>query len=206
MAYSSIAHLGFIVLGIFALSQQSVQGAVVQMVNHGISAGALFVVASVISQRVGSTSFDRLGGIAAKWPVLASFALIAMLSSVGLPGLNGFVGEFLIVYGSYANYLAYSAIAAIGIVIAAIYLFSMYRKAMHGVEAQNLVGPDLYPREVLALVPLVVLIVAIGVYPAPLLTTLESSVTRVTQSVGVVHTVSTSDLAAKNAATAGVRP
>src|SRR5205807_9380374 len=100
IAYSSIAHLGFIVLGIFAVTHQSVEGAVVQMFNHGISAGALFVIASVIKARTGSTSFAQLGGLAMKWPVIATFGLVAMLSSVGLPGLNGFVGEFLIIFGS----------------------------------------------------------------------------------------------------------
>src|SRR5439155_9602509 len=121
IAYSSIAHLGFIILGIFSFTHQSMQGAVVQMVNHGISAGALFLIAAMIYARAGTTSFDRLGGAAAAWPVLGAFALVAMLSSVGLPGLNGFVGEFLIVYGVFRVNWPYAAVAALGIVVAAVY-------------------------------------------------------------------------------------
>jgi NADH-quinone oxidoreductase subunit M len=194
VAYSSIAHLGFIVLGIFAFTHQSVEGAVVQMFNHGISAGALFVVAGVIQARTGSTEFGRLGGLALKWPIIATFGLVAMLSSVGLPGLNGFVGEFLIIFGSFQFFLPYAVIAAVGIVIAAMYLLRMYRMAMHGPEIPGLVGPDLTGREALTLVPLVVLIVVLGVFPAPLLTTLEGSINQVTQAVGIARTIPAPDL------------
>lgn len=187
VAYSSIAHLGFIVLGIFGFNHQSVEGAVVQMVNHGISAGALFLIAAMIYARTRSTAFDALGGVAARWPVLGAFALIAMLSSVGLPGLNGFVGEFLIVYGTYLARAGYAVIAAIGIVIAAVYLLTMFRRAMHGPVSPTLSGPDLSGREVLALVPLVVLIVGIGLYPAPLLNSLETSVDQITGHVQMVQ-------------------
>ena len=187
VAYSSVAHLGFIILGIFGLNHQSIEGAVVQMVNHGISAGALFLVAGMIYARTRSTSFDALGGIAAKWPVLGVFALIAMLSSVGLPGLNGFVGEFLIVYGTFVTRTGYAVIAAIGIVIAAVYLLTLYRRAMHGPISESLSGPDLSPREIVALVPMIALIVGIGLYPAPLLNSLEASVDQVTAHVQMVQ-------------------
>ncbi|HEX5416984.1 MAG TPA: NADH-quinone oxidoreductase subunit M [Chloroflexota bacterium] len=183
IAYSSIAHLGFVVLGIFSLTHAAVQGAVVQMVNHGISAGALFLIAAMIYQRVGSTEFARLGGISAKWPVLGTLALVVVLSSTGMPGLNGFVGEFLIVYGALANNWVYAAVAAVGIVIAAVYLISMYRRAMHGPAAATLVGPDVSGREVIALLPLLALIFVIGIYPAPLLNSLEDGVNHVTAQV-----------------------
>jgi NADH-quinone oxidoreductase subunit M len=189
IAYSSIAHLGFIVLGIFAFTHQSMEGAVVQMFNHGISAGALFVVAAVIQARTGTTSFDRLGGLATKWPIIATFGLVAMLSSVGLPGLNGFIGEFLIIFGSYGPLLPYAVLASIGIVIAAMYLLSLYRQVMHGPEIPGLVGSDMSGREVLTMVPLVIAIVVLGLYPAPLLNGLEQSINQVTKSVGVVRTV-----------------
>ena len=190
VAYSSIAHLGFVVLGIFAFTHQSVEGAVVQMFNHGISAGALFVIAGVIQARTGTTAFDRLGGLAMKWPVIATFALLAMLSSVGLPGLNGFVGEFLIIFGSFQFFLPYAVIASIGVVIAAMYLLRMYRLAMHGPQVPGLVGSDLTGREALTLAPLIVLIVVLGFYPSPLLSTLENSVGRVTEVVGIARTAS----------------
>lgn len=186
IAYSSIAHLGFIVLGIFEFNHQAVEGAVVQMVNHGISAGALFLIAGMIYARTGSTSFDSLGGIAAKWPVLGAFGLIAMLSSVGLPGLNGFVGEFLIVYGTFISRQGYAVVAALGIIIAAVYLLTLFRRAMHGPVLPALSGPDLSGREVVALIPLVILMVGIGLYPAPLLNSLEASVDRVTAYVQTV--------------------
>ncbi|HLZ08672.1 MAG TPA: NADH-quinone oxidoreductase subunit M, partial [Chloroflexota bacterium] len=189
VAFSSIAHLGFIVLGIFALTHQSVEGAVVQMFNHGISAGALFLVAGVIQARTGSTEFSRLGGLGMKWPIIATFGLVAMLSSVGLPGLNGFIGEFLIIVGSYASLLPYAVIASVGIVIAAVYLLSMYRQAMHGPEIPNLVGPDLSGREALAFAPLVVLVVVLGIYPAPLLGVLEGSIDQVTRVTAEVRTI-----------------
>jgi len=187
IAYSSIAHLGFIVLGIFAFTHQAVEGAVVQMVNHGISAGALFLIAAMLYARTGSTRFDDLGGAAARWPVLGAFALVAMLSSVGLPGLNGFVGEFLIVYGTFTARWGYAVIAALGIIVAAVYLLTMFRRAMHGPIRPSLSGPDLSGREVLALVPLVALMVVIGVYPAPLLNSLEASVDQVTAHVQTVQ-------------------
>jgi len=201
VAYSSIAHLGFIILGIFSLTHQSMQGAVVQMVNHGISAGALFLIAGAIYERVGSTDFDRLGGLAAKWPILAAFALVAVLSSVGMPGLNGFVGEFLIVYGSFVTNWVYAVIAAIGIVIAAVYLISMYRRAMHGTPALQIGGSDLSGREIASLVPLVVLVFAIGIYPSPLLNSLENSVSQITAQVRTVQ-VAPSQIALQRAGSA----
>jgi NADH-quinone oxidoreductase subunit M len=195
VAYSSIAHLGFIVLGIFSLTHQSIQGAVVQMFNHGISAGALFIIAAVISGRVGSTAFERLGGAATRWPVIATFALIATLSSVGLPGLNGFVGEFLIVYGSFSRNAIYGLIAALGIIFAAVYLFTMLRRAFHGPLAGSIVGPDLSGREALSLAPLVVVIVVIGIFPAPLLNGLEDAVNRITTQAGMAVALASPDLA-----------
>ncbi len=194
IAYSSIAHLGFIILGIFEFTHQAVEGAVVQMVNHGISAGALFLIASMIYARTGSTSFDSLGGVAARWPVLGAFALVAMLSSVGLPGLNGFVGEFLIIYGTFIARQSYAVVAALGIIIAAVYLLTMFRRAMHGSVLPSLSGPDLSAREVVALIPLVVLIVGIGIFPAPLLNSLEASVDQVTAHVQTVSGVPSAQL------------
>ncbi|MGH2460101.1 MAG: complex I subunit 4 family protein [Chloroflexota bacterium] len=198
IAYSSIAHLGFIVLGIFEFNHQALEGAVVQMVNHGISAGALFLIAGMIYARTKSTSFDALGGVAAKWPILGAFGLVAMLSSVGLPGLNGFVGEFLIVYGTFVTRSGYAIVAALGIIIAAVYLLTMFRRAMHGPILPGLTGPDLTGREVLVLVPLVVLMVGIGLYPAPLLNSLEASVDQVNAHVQTVQASPSSRVALKD--------
>ncbi len=195
IAYSSIAHLGFIVLGIFEFNHQALEGAVVQMVNHGISAGGLFLIAGMIYARTKSTSFESLGGVGAKWPILGVFGLVAMLSSVGLPGLNGFVGEFLIVYGTFVTRTAYAVVAALGIIIAAVYLLTMFRRAMHGPVHPSLTGPDLTGREVLVLVPLVLLMVGIGLYPAPLLNSLEASVDQVNGHVQTVQAIPSAQVA-----------
>lgn len=175
LAYASLSHLGFIVLGAFALNLQGVQGSLLQMVNHGLSAGALFVLASFLLARTGTLDLTALGGLAARWPVLAGFFLLSMLSAAGLPGLNGFVGEVLILLGAYQRYPVYAVLATSGVVLAAIYLFRMFRQVMHG-PAPALAGPDLRGREVLALLPLAVLILWIGLFPATFLAPTEATV------------------------------
>lgn len=195
IAYSSIAHLGFVILGIFSLNHQSIQGAVVQMVNHGITSAALFVIAATIYARTGTTEFAKLGGVAAKWPVLATVFLVTVLSSAGTPGLNGFVGEFLVVYGAWVTNSPTSIIAGLGIILAAVYLITMYRRSMHGTPGSVLTGPDLSGREVVALIPLIALIVAIGVYPAPLLNSLEAGVNQATASIQSARAVPPSQVA-----------
>jgi len=178
MAYSSVAHLGFVVLGIFALNGTGASGAVLQMINHGLSAGAIFVIAAMISARVQSTDLDSLGGLAARWPVLAGFFLVALFSAAGLPGLNGFVGEFLILLGAFRAEPAYAVLGALGVVVSAVYLLSMYRRAMNGqpgVAAQSTAG-DVTIREALVLAPLALLIVWIGFFPTTVLGPLQASV------------------------------
>lgn len=182
-AYSSIAHLGFVVLGMFALNHQGVQGALLQMVNHGLSAGALFLIAAFLLARTGTTELSELGGLARRWPVLAAFFLVSMLSAVGLPGLNGFVGEVLILVGSYQTLPTLTVIGTLGIILSAVYLFNAYRKAMHGPTPESLQASashtgarDLRWREALVMVPLVVLFVWIGLFPTTFLSKMEASV------------------------------
>ncbi|MBI2939952.1 MAG: NADH-quinone oxidoreductase subunit M [Chloroflexi bacterium] len=199
LAYSSIAQLGFVILGIFALNRQSIQGALFQMVNHGLSAGALFLIAALILARTQTTSLDRLGGLAQSQPVLAGFFLISMLSAVGLPGLNSFVGEFLILMGAYQTLPALAVLATLGVVLTAIYLLTLYRKTMHGEAAspdraaltltlsQRERRLDLTPRESIALVPLVVLFVWLGLFPAPFLSKMDASVAAVVQRTQIAQ-------------------
>ena len=186
LAYSSIAHLGFIVLGIFADQERALLGAVVQMVNHGISAGMLFALATMIHARTGSYELSSLGGLAARWPAMAAFTTLAIFSAAGLPGLNGFVGEFLLLSGLYETRPVEAILALGGIVIGVIYLLRLVGRVLHG-PAGGIPLPglgDIRLMEAVTLVPLVILIVAIGLYPRPLLRVIEPATsTAISRSV-----------------------
>ena len=167
--------MGFVVLGIFALTQVSIQGAVIQMVNHGLSTGALFLLVGVIYERTHTREISEYGGIARIVPIFAVFLMIASLSSIGLPGLNGFVGEFLILLGSFSspvlNSWWYTIFAASGVIFAAVYLLWMYQRVVFG-EVKNPKMNDLTDmnkREILVLIPIFIFIVWIGVYPSTFL-------------------------------------
>jgi len=171
VAYSSVSHLGFVVLGIFALTEEGMQGSVIQMINHGLSTGALFLLVGMIYDRRHTRQLSDYGGLARQMPVYASFFMIVMLSSAGLPGLNGFVGEFLILLGSFnSKFLAsnaYAIIAAIGVILAAVYLLWSYQRMFFG-KLENPANenlPDLSKREWAVLVPVIVFIVWIGFSP-----------------------------------------
>ena len=166
VAYSSVAHMGFIVLGIFALTPQSVSGAVLQMVNHGLSTGALFLLVGVIYERLHTRQMSNFGGMWAKVPVFGSFFIITALSSVGLPGLNGFVGEFTILLGTFQVNVVGATIGAFGIVLAAWYMLTAVRRTLFGPLSQsngNLT--DMSAREMLMMAPIVVLFFVIGLFP-----------------------------------------
>lgn len=175
VAYSSVSHLGFIVLGIFSMTEEGMQGAIIQMVNHGLSTGALFMIVGMIYDRAHTREIADFGGLARLMPVFASFFMIVTLSSIGLPGLNGFVGEFLILVGSFTspvlNSVAFAAVSATGVIFAAVYMLWMYQRVMFGSPRENGLYnghamPDLNVREIVSLVPVVIFIVWIGVYPS----------------------------------------
>lgn len=178
VAYSSVSHLGFVMLGVFAFNAQALSGAVLQMVNHGLSTGGLFLIVGIIDERRHTRLIAEFGGLAKVMPVLAAFFLIIMLSSLGLPGLNGFVGEFLILLGAWQAAPIYAILAATGVILAAIYLLWMFERVMQGQVANplNLHLPDLSVREVAMLVGLVIVIVALGVYPRLVLDPMQASV------------------------------
>jgi NADH-quinone oxidoreductase subunit M len=179
VAYSSVSHLGFVVLGIFAGTLQGMSGGVIQMVNHGLSTGALFLVVGMLYERTHTREIGRLGGLSVPVPVLAGFFLVVALSSLGLPGLNGFVGEFLILLGTFDAGRVLAVIGAAGIVLSAMYLLWAYQRTMQGeVRPELAPTPDLTSREYAVLVPVVVAIVAIGIYPKPLLDRIEPSAGR----------------------------
>ncbi len=171
VAYSSVSHLGFVVLGIFAFTHQGIAGAILQMVNHGLSTGALFLIVGFLYERRHTRQLSAFGGLWKVMPVLGTLALIVTLSSMGLPGLNGFVGEFTILLGAFnsAVYASpwYAGLAALGVILAAVYLLFMMEKVFLGpvTHEENRGLPDLNAREILILVPLLILIFWIGLYP-----------------------------------------
>ena len=187
VAYSSVSHMGFIVLGIFVLNQQGMQGALIQMVNHGISTGALFILVGFIYERRHTRMISDYGGLAKVMPFYATTFLIVVLSSLALPGLNGFVGEFLILVGSFKYNIILTVFAALGVILAAVYLLWMYQRVMFGkiTDDKNSSLSDLSLREKWVIVPLIALIIFIGVYPKPILERVEPSVTHLLNQVNL---------------------
>jgi len=177
VAYSSVSHLGFVMLGIFALTLQSVQGALMVMINHGISTGALFLLVGMIYERRHSRLIESYGGIARVVPLFAAILTFVSLSSIGLPGTNGFVGEFLVLIGSFRTYPILTVIAATGVIFAAAYLLWALQRILFNPldKAENEHLPDLNRRELAMLVPIVAAIIWLGVYPAPVLRRMEAS-------------------------------
>ena len=177
VAYSSVAHLGFIVLGTFSLNQEGLNGSILQMVNHGVSTGALFLLVGWLYERRHTREIAKLGGIQKVAPVMAAFFTVVMLSSIGLPGLNGFVGEFLILLGAFAANRWWAIVAATGVILAALYLLWAYQRVFHGpVDEDNAGTPDLTVREISILVPFILAIVFMGIYPKPVIDRMEPSV------------------------------
>jgi NADH-quinone oxidoreductase subunit M len=177
VAYSSVSHLGFVMLGIFALTLQSVQGALMIMINHGISTGALFLLVGIIYERRHTRLIDGYGGIARVVPMFAAALTFVSLSSIGLPGTNGFVGEFLVLVGSFRTYPALAVIATTGVIFAAVYLLWAVQRIVFNPlnKVENTHIPDLNRRELALLVPLIAVIIWLGVYPAPVLRRMEGS-------------------------------
>ena len=184
IAYSSVAHLGFIVLGTFALTTQGIQGGVLQMVNHGISTGALFLLVGMIYDRRHTREIAALKGLQKSAPVLAGMFTLVMLSSIGLPGLNGFTGEFLILVGSFLTRRWWAVAAGAGVILAALYLLWAYQRVFHGEpDEANADITDLTLHDRLVMAPLLGLIVFLGVYPKPVLERIEPAVDRLVSHI-----------------------
>ncbi len=185
IAYSSVSHLGFCTLGIFALNAHGVSGSVIQQVNHGISTGALFLIVGLIYERRHTREIKELGGLSNVMPVYATLFMIVMLSSIGLPLLNGFIGEFTILQGAFQVNWRWGAWAVLGIVLGAAYMLWLYQRTMFGTcdNPKNQILKDLSWREIMTLVPLVIWAFWIGVYPKPYFRVLEKPVTAIVQRV-----------------------
>ena len=203
VAYSSVSHLGFVTLGIFSLTLQSVQGALMVMINHGISTGALFLLVGMIYERRHTRMIDAYGGIARVVPLFAALLTFVSLSSIGLPGTNGFVGEFLVLLGSFGAYPLLTVIATTGVIFAAAYLLWAIQRILFNPldKPENAHIPDLNWREIAIGVPIVITIVWLGLYPAPVLRRMEPAATKFVSDVttrAVPASVPTTTLAMKS--------
>ena len=177
VAYSSVAHLGFIVLGTFAITTEALTGSVAQMVNHGLSTGALFFLVGWMYERTKTRQISQLGGIQKSAPLFAAMFTLVMLSSIGLPGLNGFIGEFLILIGAFVANPWIASVAATGVIFAAVYLLWAYQRVFHGKpRGEHAEMEELRLNEMFVLMPMIVLIVFLGVYPKPMLDRIEPSI------------------------------
>jgi NADH-quinone oxidoreductase subunit M len=191
VAYSSVSHLGFVMLGLFAINLQGIEGGILQMINHGISTGALFLIVGMIYERRHTRDMDAFGGLWKVMPVYAVLTLIVVLSSMGLPGLNGFVGEFTILLGAFGSKVLsnpwFAALAAVGVILAAVYLLYMFQKLFLGPvdKDENRKLLDMNFREIITLVPLLILIFWIGLYPSPFFNLMEASVTKLVEHIQV---------------------
>jgi len=185
VAYSSVSHLGFCTLGIFVLTPQGLAGSVLQQINHGISTGALFLIVGVLYERRHTRLISEFGGLATPMPNFAAIYLIVSLSSLGMPLLNGFIGEFTILQGVFSISKTWAAWASLGIVLGAAYLLWLYQRTMFGpvTHDANKALPDLNLREYAVLLPLVALAFWIGIYPKPFFARIEKPVQRIVQQV-----------------------
>lgn len=199
VAYSSVAHLGFIILGTFSLTTQGIQGSVFQMIAHGISTGALFILVGMIYERRHTREIQALKGLQKPAPIFAAVFTVVMLSSIGLPGLNGFIGEFAILQGSFLTRRWWAVVAVTGVILAALYLLWAYQRVFHGEpDDDNADFAELKFTEGLVLAPLLALIVFMGVYPKPFFDRMEPAVTRL-----VAHVEDNSDYVQPAVATEG---
>ncbi len=178
VAYSSVSHLGFVMLGIYALNMNGIEGGVYQMLSHGLSTGALFLLVGIIYERRHTRLIADFGGMQKRMPIFGAIFLIVVMSSIGLPGLNGFVGEFLILVGAFQVKKIYAIVAAVGVILSACYMLWMFQRMMFGKldKPENEEVSDINKRELAYMLPVLVLIVLMGVYPSPFLRRMDASV------------------------------
>ena len=183
VAYSSLSHMGFIVLGIFAFSTEGMSGSILQMVNHGIYTAALFLLLGIIYERRGTLDMAKLGGLQKRAPIFAAVFMLVVMASVGLPGLNGFIGEFLILVGTFITHRWWAVVAVAGVVASAVYMLWAYQRVFHRSQADASPFGEIKLKEALLVAPLLALIVLLGLYPAPLLARIDPTASAVVQHV-----------------------
>ncbi len=195
VAYSSVAHLGFVMLGLFAFNVQGIEGGILQMVNHGISTGALFLLVGILYERRHTRLISEYGGLSKVLPLYAACFMIITLSSIGLPGMNGFVGEFLIMVGAFKPMMALTVVAASGVIFAAVYMLWMFQRVMFGTitNEKNRHLPDMNARELAYMLPLIVFVFWIGVYPQTFLRKMDASVTALVERIETKRQAALSD-------------
>jgi len=178
VAFSSVSHLGFVMLGLFTFTVQGISGGILQMLNHGFSTGALFLIVGMLYERRHTRLIEEFGGLSKVMPIYATFFMIVTLSSIGLPGLNGFVGEFLILLATFKVNVFYAVFAATGVILSAVYMLWMFQRVMFGevTKEENKKLKDLSLREIIVLIPIIFFIIQMGVYPKPYLSRMEPTV------------------------------
>lgn len=178
VAFSSVSHLGYVMLGMFAFNMQGIQGSIYQMLNHGISTGSLFLIVGMVYERRHTRLIADFGGLSKVMPIYAAFFMIVTLSSIGLPGTNGFVGEFLILLGAFRSNVVYGVLATTGVILGAAYMLWMFQRVMFGkiTRPENEKLKDLNAREITILVPMVILIFLMGIYPKLFFSKMDASV------------------------------
>jgi NADH-quinone oxidoreductase subunit M len=178
VAFSSVSHLGYVMLGMFAFNMQGIEGSIYQMLNHGISTGSLFLIVGMLYERRHTRLIADFGGLSKVMPIYAVFFMIVTLSSIGLPGTNGFVGEFLILLGAFQSNVVYGVLAATGVVLGAAYMLWMFQRVMFGkiTRPENEKLKDLNAREITILVPMVIVIFLMGIYPKLFFSKMDASV------------------------------
>ena len=196
VAYSSVSHLGFVMLGIFVFNIQGMEGGILQMINHGLSTGALFLIVGMLYERRHTRMIADYGGVTKKMPILAVFFMVATLSSIGLPGLNGFVGEFLVLLGTFKSNILIAVIATSGVILSACYMLWMFQRVMFNkiTNPENNKLKDINKRELALLLPITILIFWIGIYPKPILSRMDVSVNHLLTQVDEKYRMSLNKL------------
>jgi len=191
VAYSSVSHLGFVVLGICAMNVNGLQGAVYQMLAHGVSTGGLFLIVGMLSDRRHTRLISEFGGLKAVMPRLTAAFMIITLASIGLPGLNGFIGEFLIMLGAFRWDPRYVVFAGVGVILSAVYMLWMFQRVYYGkvTHGENRTLPDLLPHEWSSVIPLCAIALVMGVFPTLFLEPMEPAVTRVVERLQNTQTL-----------------
>ncbi len=201
VAYSSVSHLGFVMLGIFVFNVQGMEGGILQMINHGLSTGALFLIVGMLYERRHTRLIADYGGLTKKMPMLAIFFLIMTLSSIGLPGLNGFVGEFLVLVGTFKANKLYAVLAATGVILSACYMLWMFQRVMFNkmTNPENKKLKDINKREWAMLLPITILVFWIGIYPKPIISRMDVSVNYLLTQVDEKYKISLKRLGKEDA-------